>query len=171
LPIWWREKPIDADDVVVVERKVKARPEEVFKYFADPVRWMFWQGVEAEIELKPGGIFRVNVTGDGFASGRFLEVVENRRVVFTWGWEVPGSAVPPGSSTVVIELDGDDKETVIRLTHSGLPAEELNDHQQGWNHYVDRLAIASAGGDPGPDRIGGSVNAPRNQRQDSSGTK
>jgi uncharacterized protein YndB with AHSA1/START domain len=151
LPNWWKERPIDADDVVVVERKVKARPEEVFSYFADPVRWMFWQGVDAEIELRPGGIFRVNVTGDGFASGRFLEVIENRKVVFTWGWEAQGTAVPPGSSTVEIELDADDDGTTIRLTHSALPAEALGDHQRGWDHYLDRLAGVSGGGDPGPD--------------------
>jgi uncharacterized protein YndB with AHSA1/START domain len=32
-----------------------------------------------------------------------VEVVENQRVVFTWGWE-RGPAVPPGSTTVAIEL-------------------------------------------------------------------
>jgi uncharacterized protein YndB with AHSA1/START domain len=155
LPNLWRERAINAEGVIVVERKVKARPEDVFSYLADPVRWMFWQGVDAQIELRPGGIFRVNVTGDGFASGRFLEVVENHRVVFTWGWEAPGSLVPPGSSKVVIELDGGEDGTTIRLTHSGLPAEALHDHRQGWDHYVDRLAVVSGGGDPGPDPTAG----------------
>jgi uncharacterized protein YndB with AHSA1/START domain len=130
---------------------VKARPEDVFNYFADPVRWMLWQGVDGEIELQPGGIFRVNVTGDGFASGRFLQVVENRRVVFTWGWEAHGSAVPPGASTVEIDLQADGDETIIRLRHSGLPPEQIEPHLQGWNHYIDRLAVVSQGGDPGPD--------------------
>ena len=39
------------------------------------------------------------------------------------------------------------------MTHSGLPdAEEVAGHGKGWTHYLDRLAIAAAGGDPGPDR-------------------
>jgi hypothetical protein len=24
-------------------------------------------------------------------------------------------------------------------------------HRDGWNHYLDRLAVPAAGGDPGPD--------------------
>jgi hypothetical protein len=24
-------------------------------------------------------------------------------------------------------------------------------HDEGWNHYLDRLTTAAAGGDPGPD--------------------
>jgi hypothetical protein len=24
-------------------------------------------------------------------------------------------------------------------------------HRDGWNHYLDRLAVRAAGGDPGPD--------------------
>ena len=72
---------------VVVERVVRAPAGAIFSYFADPDRWTRWQGVDAEIDLRPGGQFRVNVTGDGYASGWFVEVVPNRRVVFTWGWE------------------------------------------------------------------------------------
>ena len=38
------------------------------------------------------------------------------------------------------------------MTHSGLPdAEECASHEQGWTHYLERLAVAAAGGDPGPD--------------------
>jgi uncharacterized protein YndB with AHSA1/START domain len=70
---------------LVVERHIAASPATVFSFFADPGRWLRWQGVEAVIEPRPGGAFRMNVRGDGFASGRFVEVVPGRRIVFTWG--------------------------------------------------------------------------------------
>jgi uncharacterized protein YndB with AHSA1/START domain len=38
----------------------------------------------------------MNVRGDGFAAGRFTEVVPGRRLVFTWGWEAADRGVPPG---------------------------------------------------------------------------
>jgi uncharacterized protein YndB with AHSA1/START domain len=41
------------------------------------------------------GRFRMDVRGDGHASGRFVEVTPPRRVVFTWGWEIAGSPVSP----------------------------------------------------------------------------
>ena len=37
--------------------------------------------------------------------GEYVEVIPNRRVVFTWGWDAPGAAVGPGGSTVEIELE------------------------------------------------------------------
>ena len=142
-----------ADDLVV-ERRVSVPPEKVFTYFTDAGKWMAWQGTEAEIELVPGGVWRVNVTGDGFASGRVVEVVENERVVFTWGWE-QGPPVPPGSTTVAIELVPDGEGTLIRLTHSALPPDQIEIHRFGWQHYVPRLAAVSEGRAPGPNTPGG----------------
>jgi uncharacterized protein YndB with AHSA1/START domain len=136
---------------VVVERRIKASPETVFRFFTDPERWLRWQGVTAELEPRPGGRFRMDVRGDGHASGQFLEVVPARRVVFTWGWEMEGNPVPPGSSTVEVDLWPDGDGTVVRLTHRGLPADAFATHQAGWEHYLDRLATTAGGGDPGPD--------------------
>lgn len=140
-------------DDLVVERHVPVPPERVFAYFTDARKWMAWQGTEAEIELVPGGVWRVNVTGDGFASGRVIEVVENERVVFTWGWE-QGLPVPPGSTRVAIELVPDEGGTLIRLTHSHLPPDQLEIHRDGWEHYLPRLAAVCEGQEPGPNTPG-----------------
>lgn len=144
-------------DVVTVQRTIKARPATVFSFFTDPDRWLSWQGVTAEIDPRPGGVFRMNVRGDGWASGRFTAVEPHRRIVFTWGWEGDDSPVPPGSSTVEITLEPDgDNATHLTLVHSGLPLPTLDPHRDGWNHYLDRLTIRAAGGDPGPDiTVGG----------------
>lgn len=136
---------------VVVERQIKARPETVFSFFTDRDRWLSWQGVEAEIDPRPGGVFRMNVRGDGWASGVFIEVLPYHRIVFTWGWEGPDSPVPPGSSTVEVTLEPQGDKTILRLVHSGLPLPAVDLHRDGWNHYLDRLTIRAAGGDPGPD--------------------
>jgi uncharacterized protein YndB with AHSA1/START domain len=141
----------ESRDQVVVERRVAASPATVFSFFSDVGRWLRWQGVEAEIELEPGGVFRMNVRGDGFASGRVVEVEPARRLVFTWGWEHESLGVPPGSTVVEIELEPDGDGTLLRLTHSGLPPAAVDVHRAGWEHYSGRLAIAAEGGDPGPD--------------------
>jgi uncharacterized protein YndB with AHSA1/START domain len=141
-------------DVVVVRRAIRARPTTVFSFFTDRDRWLSWQGIVAEIDPRPGGVFRMNVRGDGWASGRFLVVEPYRRIVFTWGWEGDDSPVPPGSSTVEVTLEPDGTDgTLLTLIHSGLPLAGLDVHRQGWDHYLDRLMIRAAGGDPGPDTI------------------
>ena len=78
------------------------------------------------------------------------------KVVFTWGWEGEGAAVPPGSSTVEVTFEPDGDHTILRLRHYGLPADEMDGHEmdghsEGWDHYMPRLALAASGIDPGPD--------------------
>src|SRR5262245_62584 len=140
-----------APDAVVREVRVDARPETVFPFFTDPARMVLWKGVEADLDARPGGIYRVNVTGRNVARGQYVEVVPNRRVVFSWGWEGADAPIPPGASTVEVELIPDGDGTIVRLTHRDLPAEARSDHAAGWEHFLPRLAAAAAGSDPGPD--------------------
>jgi len=135
---------------LAVERRVAARPSAVYAYLTDAVRWARWQGASAESEAIPGGRFRMRMGNGMLAEGRFLELVPDERVVFTWGWH-GHPTVPPGSTTVEIELAVDGDETLIRLVHRGLPPEETGTHETGWRHYLSRLATVAQGGDPGAD--------------------
>lgn len=45
----------------------------------------------------------------------------------------------------------------VRLVHRGLPDDAVSDHGGGWAHYLDRLAVRAAGGDPGPEVAPGGV--------------
>jgi uncharacterized protein YndB with AHSA1/START domain len=78
--------------VVMVERRIKAGPATVFAYFTDPAKWLRWQRIEATIEPWPGGVFRMNVRGDGFASGRFVEITPPVRGPTRRWW---ASSAPP----------------------------------------------------------------------------
>jgi uncharacterized protein YndB with AHSA1/START domain len=141
------------EERVPVEREVRidAPPEVIFKFFVDPEQMIRWKGVEATLDPRPGGIYRVNVTGADIVRGEYVEVSPNERVVFTWGWEGEGNPVPSGSSTVEITLVPDGATTLVRLRHHGLPGGPEDRHAVGWEHYLARLAAAAAGRDAGPD--------------------
>ena len=141
------------EESVPVEREVRidAPREEIFKFFVDPEQMIRWKGVEATLDPRPGGIYRVNVTGADVVRGEYVEVSPNERVVFTWGWEGEGNPVPSGSSTVEITLVPDGATTLVRLRHHGLPGGPEDRHAEGWEHYLARLAAAAAGRDAGPD--------------------
>jgi uncharacterized protein YndB with AHSA1/START domain len=148
----------EATRTVEVEQRVKARPETVFEYFTDPIKYCAWKGVEARFDPRPGGIYRVDMIGTNGVRGEFVEVDAPRRLVFTWGWEAevplpPGMReVPPGSTRVEVTFTPDGDETIVRLRHSGLPTIEASTvHTQGWDVYLPRLAMAAAGSDPGAD--------------------
>lgn len=145
---------------VVVERRVDAVPAAVYAFLTESDRWAAWQGAAASIEPTPGGLFRMQMANGATARGQFVELVENRRVVFTWGWiDMPG--IPPGSTVVEIDLLPDGDGTLIRLTHRDLPPDEIARHTAGWHHYVHRLAARAQGFDPGPDQGPDGGAAPR----------
>ena len=138
---------------VSVEREIAidASPETVWELLVDPVQAIRWMGQEATFDVRPGGEYRVAVIPGHTASGQFVEVDRPRRLVHTWGWEAE-SGVPPGSSTVEYELIPNGEGTLLRFTHRDLPnAEAAESHGHGWDHYLERITIAAAGGDPGTD--------------------
>ena len=138
----------DPGRVVELQLRLGAPPGEVFLFLTDPERYIRWQGVKAELDPRPGGVFRVWMDADTVASGTFVEIESPRRVVFTWGWE-GNDGIPPGSTTVELTLEADGEGTVLSLRHTGLPdGEAAAMHEEGWRFFTDRLAEA-AGGDPG----------------------
>lgn len=141
-----------AKDEGVVEREVyiEATPETVFGYLVEPAKMIRWMGTEATFEARPGGRYRVNVSGSDVAAGEVIEVNPHRRVVFSWGWQ-GGEVLPPGASRVEITLRPTGTGTTVKLRHSGLPGELADRHGEGWDHYMARLGLAAAGGEPGPD--------------------
>jgi uncharacterized protein YndB with AHSA1/START domain len=137
---------------LVREIMVDASPATIFEYLTSPSKIIEWHGTEAELDPRPGGVYRVNVAGEHPSAGEYVEVVPNEKVVFTFGWDEPGHPIPPGSTTIEISLHPEGSKTRVRLTHSGLPAEAVSDHGKGWSIYLDRLAVVAPGGTVGPDR-------------------
>jgi uncharacterized protein YndB with AHSA1/START domain len=144
-----------------VTTRVEASPEAIFGFFTEADKMIQWMGREAQLDPQPGGLFHCDVNGRSVASGTFLEVEPPHRVVFSFGWERGESVVRPGASTVEVTLEADGDATTVRLIHRDLPSEEAaGSHREGWSHYLNRLVIVAAGGDPGvdpwqdPDRAG-----------------
>jgi uncharacterized protein YndB with AHSA1/START domain len=137
---------------VEVRARVAASPETIFGFFTDPDKMVQWMGRSAELDARPGGVFRCDINGENVASGEYLEVEPPHRVLFSWGWEGADSVTAPGSSRVEILLEPDGDGTSVRLIHSELPsADAAARHREGWEHYAERLTVVAAGGDPGTD--------------------
>jgi len=111
--------------------------------------------MSAELDPQPGGVYRCDVIPGHTALGEFVELDPPHRLVFTWGWEQSGdepSSVPPGSSTIEIELTPEGDGTSLHFVHRDLPTpENVASHAHGWDHYLPRLETVASGGDPGED--------------------
>lgn len=141
---------MDAPTTIKRDMTIEADVATVFAFLTDPQRMMRWVGVSATLDPRPGGLFLLDVNNGNVAQGEFKEVVPVSRLAYTWGWQ-GNDSVPPGSSLIEIDLEPQNGGTLLHFAHSGLPADAVPAHTDGWTHYLGRLAIAASGRDPGPD--------------------
>ena len=81
------------------EIMIDATPETIWPFLTEPAKHVEWDGTVAEIDPRPGGIYRVLVAGRFQSAGEYMEVVPNKKVVFTFGWEQEGHPIPAGTSS------------------------------------------------------------------------
>ncbi|MBI5287970.1 MAG: SRPBCC domain-containing protein [Chloroflexi bacterium] len=110
------------------------------------VRWM---GDFARLEAVDGGVFSVDINGV-LIRGHFVRVDRPRLLEIAWG-EAGNQAMPPGATRLRVTFEARAGKTRVELEHSGLVPVEAAKHAIGWPHFIERLGVAAAGGDAGPD--------------------
>lgn len=139
---------------LVLERVVDVPPQLVWRAWTEPelVKQWFtpkpWTTVHCEIDLRPGGQFRTIMRSpegqDSDNTGCYLEVVENRRLVWT---DALGPGFRPregGFMTAVLTLEpsGGGTKYVARALHKDekdRKAHEDMGFHVGWGTALDQL--------------------------------
>lgn len=140
---------------LVLERVVDVKPELVWRAWTEPehvVKWFTpkpWETIECEIDLRPGGLFRTTMRSpEGEVqptnNGCFLEVVPNRRLVFT---DALGPGYRPNPSSfmtayVLLEPEGSGTKYTAIAVHAS--EEQRQQHEEmgfydGWGTALDQL--------------------------------
>ena len=137
--------------ILTQQLDIDAPPGVVHPMLVDPDRFVTWMAAEATLDPTPGGELRWTHADGDRCAGSDVELVPHRRVVCTYGWERAEVGIPPGSTTVEIDLEPVAGGTRLTLVHRGLDAAGAEAHAGGWAHYLHRLGLAAAGRSPGPD--------------------
>jgi uncharacterized protein YndB with AHSA1/START domain len=138
-------------ELLTQELTIRAPARIVYELLTDPHSFGEWMAAKATLEPWPDGLVRWRHANGDVCQGRFVELVPNARIVFTYGWERADVGIPPGSTIVEIDLVERDGVTTLLLAHRGLSTPAVDAHAIGWRHYLARLAVRAEGGDPGPD--------------------
>ena len=121
----------------------------VFKAWTEPERLARWLGPKGftapscDADVRPEGAFRFTIRSpegeDYRIRGRYREVVEPERLVFTWAWEDADGR--PGHETLVtVSLAERDGKTELTFHQGRFPSVEQRDsHGEGWSECLDRL--------------------------------
>jgi uncharacterized protein YndB with AHSA1/START domain len=132
---------------------IDAPPARVYELLTDADLLVEWMAPTAVADPTPGGVLTWTHRNGDSVIGTFVELVPGRRIVFTYGWDREDVGIPPGSTTVEIELRPHDGGTELHLVHRGLTEPMADAHNGGWDNYLARLAAVAAGRDPGADPL------------------
>jgi uncharacterized protein YndB with AHSA1/START domain len=126
---------IDRSIVIAADRDT------VFRYFTDSERWARWWGEGSRIDPRPGGEVLVCYPGGvATAQGHVVEIVPPERIVFTYGYDRPGTPIPPGASRVTITVTEHPGGALVRLRHDVGDEAVRDEHVAGWRHQMGVFA-------------------------------
>jgi uncharacterized protein YndB with AHSA1/START domain len=131
---------------LTVTRVINAPCAMVYRAWTEPKQMLQWfspRDVECrsiDMDLKIGGAYRVHFVskmGDHIATGKYTEIVPNKRLRFTWEWQ--NNAMP--NSVVTVDFEDLGATTRLTLLHEGLPSqEEADHHSHGWSSMAEKFA-------------------------------
>lgn len=131
------------DLVVKVERTILAPVGEVFKAWLNPkvpgTPW--YENDKLIFQPKVDGLFYWLISGNKHY-GRFTKIEKPGRIQHTW----MSKWTKGEESLVTLTFKKKGKDTLMTLTHSGLPDDDGGrSHEDGWNYFMDKFTKTFAG--------------------------
>ena len=138
---------------LVREIMVDATPETIWPFLIDPEQARRVEGTVAEIDPDPAASTACWWPGSTSPQAATSRSIPMEKVVFTFGWEQAGNPITPGSTTVEISLhpEGDEDARAARAQRLAR-RDAVRTTARGGRHYLERLAVRAAGGDPAAGR-------------------
>jgi uncharacterized protein YndB with AHSA1/START domain len=153
-------RAVDASERdLVITRVIDAPPANVYRAWTEPAllrRWFApapWTTPHAELDVRPGGSSLIVMRGpDGAESGGrgvYLEVVPNRRLVFTDAYTSAWDPSEKPFMTVILtfEAQGGRTKYTARVRHWTVADREEHERMgfyEGWGLCTDQLAALAA---------------------------
>jgi uncharacterized protein YndB with AHSA1/START domain len=139
-----------ADNELLIVRTFNAPASVVFALWSSPEHMKRWMGPKdfncpvATVDFRVGGAYRAMIKsprhGPNWFSGVYREIVQDKRLVFTFTWENEGPSA--GHETLVTitfeERDGKTVQTFHQAPFRNL--ERRDSHVGGWSEAFDKEA-------------------------------
>ncbi len=133
--------------VLTLTRLLDAPPSLVFEVWTRPEHLARWWGPKdfispfQQMDARPGGAYRIGIRSpegvDYVMHGVFREVVEPRRLVFTFAWDEEDSH----ETLVTVTFAEHAGKTLLMFQQAVFRSvDERDSHEGGWRECLERLA-------------------------------
>ncbi|WP_243387181.1 SRPBCC family protein [Bacillus kexueae] len=130
-----------------LKREYAVSAKRMFEAWTKPEQFKMWMGPKGyqvaieEMNVEAKGTYRLvmeNAEGQKHVLvGKYLEVMPNEKLVFTWKWESDEQEFPETVVTVLFK-EISEKSMELAIVHDCLPSEEAaQNHNQGWSSTLD----------------------------------
>lgn len=109
--------------------EIKASPHDVYEALMDQEKHSEFTGEKAAIDRKVNGKFS---TFGGYAKGKFIELIQDKRVVQTWK---ANDWMKDDVSTITITLKRTEAGTLLEFVQTGVPERFVEGIDQGWHEF------------------------------------
>lgn len=101
--------------------------------------WPMFDDAHYEVDARDGGRYRFAASSGGVGvQGRYLQLDEGKRMVFSWEWLGGFEGGDRREDLVVVDLTELGDGTHVRITLTG-PLDELDAMRDGWQDTLTRL--------------------------------
>ena len=141
-------------EVFTLDRQLTAPPDLVFSVWSDPAakrRWFVesdgreWETLSYDMDFRVGGRehgeFRRNGQQTLRNDTEFLDIVDNRRIVFAYTMAIDGKRISASLSTALFESAGGG--TILTYTEQAAYLDNLDkmeSRRHGWLFLIDQIA-------------------------------
>ena len=132
-------------------KEFSASPQSLYSAWTEPEKLKQWwkpmgsQLEEVISELNEGGRIEYHFTSDNrnnlTVKGRYMEVVPNEKLVYTWNWQMQDEALDDSEYKLTIVFKSAGSGSSIEVTQENNKDQEpLIPHKHGWDEALDHLA-------------------------------
>jgi uncharacterized protein YndB with AHSA1/START domain len=137
-----------ADNELLIVRTFNAPPSVVFALWSSAEHMKRWMGPKnftcpaAKIDFRVGGAYRGMIKsaehGDNWFGGVYREIVQDKRLVFTFTWDNEG---PSAGIEMLVTITFEERDGKTIQTFHQAPfhnVERRDSHVGGWNQAFDK---------------------------------
>jgi uncharacterized protein YndB with AHSA1/START domain len=133
--------PVKNGNEVRVERVLNSTPQKVFRALSEGMLFSNCgaDGEKSEIDFRVGGGYKnFFKNAEGTCCGKFLEIIPDKKIVFTWGDQGSDEGFPNTRVSVELSPDSGGSKTKILIVHTGFATQEdAEAHDYGWCTGLD----------------------------------
>lgn len=131
---------------VHVTKKLPVSKEVLYKAWTEEEELKQWwkplnkKLTHVENDIREGGTVAYQFENDLNIQGKYKEVAEGQKLVYSWIWDFPQESMHKGEYLLTVEFNSDGEESTLDIIQENFKNEHsIKPHEEGWEEALKDL--------------------------------